>query len=126
MPEKVLISIVDDDESVRHAIQGLMRSSGFAAESFASAEDFLTSSHPPRTDFLIADVQMPGMSGLDLHRHLVASGQHIPLILITAYPDDRMRTRALEAGVIAYLVKPFNEDDLLVWIREALVHNQKG
>jgi FixJ family two-component response regulator len=111
--EQPLIAIVDDDESVLEAIKGLMRSLGFAVEAFSSGEDFLNSAQLRRTACLIADVNMPGMSGLDLHRQLVTSGQRIPTILITAYPNDRVRERALSAGVLGYLSKPFGEEDLL-------------
>ena len=117
---KLLISIVDDDESVREAAKGLMKSLGYAAETFPSAEDFLQSQQAPRTACLIADVNMPGMSGLDLHRHLSTSGKRIPTILITAYPDNGVRDRALNAGVICYLSKPFDEGDLLSCIHSAL------
>jgi FixJ family two-component response regulator len=122
MPQKALISVVDDDESVREAMKGLMKSLGFAAESFPSAEDFLRSPCQHRTACLIADVQMPRMSGLDLHRQLVAAGQRIPTILITAYPDERVRAQALQAGVVCYLAKPFTEDDLLACLRSILGH----
>ena len=117
MPKKALISIVDDNESVREAMKGLMKSLGFSAESFSSAEDFLRSSGKNSTACLIADVQMPGMSGLELHRQLVASGMPIPTVLITAYPDERMRKRALQDGVVCYLLKPCSENDLLACIR---------
>jgi FixJ family two-component response regulator len=117
---KLLISIVDDDESVREAAKGLMKSLGYAAETFPSAEDFLQSQQAPRTACLIADVNMPGMSGLDLHRHLSTSGKRIPTILITAYPDNGVRDRALNAGIICYLSKPFDEGDLLSCIHSAL------
>ena len=117
---KPLISIVDDDESVREAAKGLMKALGYAAETFPSAEDFLQSQQVPRTACLIADVNMPGMSGLDLHRHLSTSGKRIPTILITAYPDNGVRDRALNAGVICYLSKPFDEGDLLSCIHSAL------
>ena len=121
MPKrKPLISIVDDDESVREAAKGLMKSLGYTAETFPSAEDFLRSREVPRTACLIADVNMPGMSGLDLHRHLSTTGKRIPTILITAYPDDSARERALNAGVICYLSKPFDEGDLLSCIHSAL------
>jgi CheY-like chemotaxis protein len=120
MLRNALIAIVDDDESVREALKGLMKSLGFAAASFSCAEEFLNSSRQHHAACLIADVQMPGMSGVDLHHRLVASGQPIPTILVTAYPDERMRARALEAGVIGYLTKPFNEDDLLVCLRSVL------
>ncbi len=120
MPNKPLISIVDDDESLRKATKGLMRALGFLAETFESAEDFLKFDRLRSTDCLIADVQMPGMSGLELHRRLVAAGEPIPTILITAYPDDSMRARALEAGVICYLAKPFSKDRLMICINAAL------
>ena len=117
---KPLISIVDDDESMREALKGLMKSLGHRVEGAASAEEFLRSPHICRTSCLIADVQMPGMTGLDLHRHLSASGKPIPTILITAYPDDSVRERAVAAGAIGYLSKPFDESDLLACVRSAL------
>ena len=126
MPNKPLISIVDDDEAVREATKGLMRALGFLAETFGSAEDFLNFDRLHSTACLIADVQMPQMSGLDLHRHLVASGVSIPTILITAYPDDSVRARALKAGIVGYLTKPFNKDDLLVYIHSALDRGRTG
>jgi FixJ family two-component response regulator len=116
-----LICVVDDDELVREAISGLMKSLGYRAAAFASAEAFLRSStRLSRTACLIADVNMPAMSGLDLHQHLSTSAMPIPTILITAYPDDGARDRALSAGVICYLSKPFEEDDLLGCVRSAL------
>jgi FixJ family two-component response regulator len=120
---KVQISVVDDDESVREALRGLMKSLGYSAQAFASAEEFLNSRQFPRTSCLIADVQMPGMTGLELYRHLVAAGKTIPTILITAYPDDSARERALAAGVVGYLGKPFDENDLLACIRSSLNGN---
>ena len=122
MPKQPVISIVDDDESVRQALVSLMRTLGFACKAYPSAEDFLRSGRLHRTACLIADVRMPGMTGLELHRHLVASGNSIPTILITAHQDEEGRARALQAGVICYLAKPFNEDDLLGCIRAALEH----
>jgi FixJ family two-component response regulator len=118
-----LISIVDDDESVREATRGLMQSLGYAAEAFPSAEDFLRSRRLAQTACLIADINMPGMSGLDLHHHLSASGNPIPTILITAYPDEAARSRALGAGVLCYLSKPFQESDLLSCVHTALPNN---
>jgi FixJ family two-component response regulator len=117
---KALISIVDDDESVREAMKGLMNALGFTAEVFASAEDFLTSERAQGTSCLITDMQMPGTTGLQLHMRLVESGRTVPTILITAYPDDRSRTRALDAGIACCLTKPFSEDALLGCIRSAL------
>jgi FixJ family two-component response regulator len=123
---KPLISIIDDDASMREAIKGLMKSLGYRAEAVASAQEFLNSRHIDRTSCLIADVQMPGMTGLDLCQRLSASGKPIPTILITAYPDDGVRERARSAGVIGYLSKPFEEDDLLACIRSALTHAGSG
>ena len=120
MPQESLISIVDDDESVRVAIEGLIRSLGYAVESFASAGDFIASKRLRSTACLIADVNMPVMTGAELHRHLVASNIHIPTILITAYPDDEGKKRALRAGVICYLNKPFDETALLDCIQSAV------
>lgn len=117
---KPQISIVDDDASILEATKGLMRSLGFAVEAFSSGKDFLSSPLLRHTACLIADVNMPGMSGLDLHRHLMASGHRIPTILVTAYPNDRVRAQALSAGVVGYLSKPFSEDDLLSCIRSGL------
>jgi FixJ family two-component response regulator len=117
---KTLISVVDDDESMREASKGLMKSLGFTAEAFSSAEEFLKSRKVPRTSCLIADVQMPGMTGPELHRHLLAAGNPIPIILITAYPDNRARERAFGDGVVCYLSKPFDESDLLACIRSSL------
>jgi FixJ family two-component response regulator len=115
-----LIAIIDDDESVREATKSLIRSFGFAAESFGSAEEFLKSDCLERTRCLITDVQMPGKSGLDLYRQLVAAGKTIPTILITAYPDEKMHARALKAGVICYLIKPFDEQQLIACIRSVV------
>jgi len=126
MPKKKpVIAIVDDDDSIREATMSLMRALDFSAEAYPCAEDFLTSGRLQRTSCLIADVRMPGMSGLELHRRLVLSGNPIPTVLITAHPDDGARARALEAGIIGYLTKPFDVDDLLGCIRSALDHRKK-
>jgi len=117
---KTLISIVDDDESVREATRGLMSALGFTAETFASGEDFLKSAQVQGTSCLIVDMQMPGMTGLELHARLAALGRAIPTILITAYPENRGRARALDAGITCYLTKPFSEDALLDCLRLAL------
>ena len=127
MPKaKPLISVVDDDESMREAIKGLMRSLGYRVEALATAQEFLSSRRVRRTCCVIADMQMPGMTGLELHRHLSASGKPIPTILITAYPDNGARERALAEGVIGFLSKPFEEDDLLACVRSALTHAHCG
>ena len=127
MPNKPLIAIVDDDASVREAMMSLMRALGFLAEAFRCAEDFLKSDGLQHTSCLIADVRMPGMSGLELYRRLVASGRPIPTVLITAHSDEGVRARALKAGIICYLTKPFREDDLLGCICSAVDHgNTEG
>jgi FixJ family two-component response regulator len=115
-----LISIIDDDPSVREGTMDLLNSMGFAAEAFERANDFLNSNHLSSTSCLIADVQMPGMTGIELHSRLVGTGNIIPTILITAFPNERDRTRALQNGVRCYLTKPFSENELLACIREAL------
>lgn len=120
LPRTAVIAIVDDDQSVREALTSLVRSLGYIAMAFEGAEDLLKSKRRRSVSCLIADVQMPGMTGLELHNRLVASGKPIPTILITAFPDERSRERALQAGVIGYLTKPFSEDDLLVCIRSNL------
>jgi FixJ family two-component response regulator len=117
---KTVISIVDDDESIREAMTSLMKSLGFVADAFHSGESFLRSDRRHGTACLIADVRMPGMTGFELHSRLVASGKPIPTILITAHPDETMRARALKAGVVGYLAKPFDEDHLLACLRAAL------
>ena len=127
MPKaKPLISIIDDDESMREAIKGLVKSLGYRVEAAASAQEFLSSPHVRRTSCLITDMQMPGMTGLELYQRLSTSGKPIPTILITAYPDDGVRERARSAGVIGYLSKPFDENDLLACIRSALTHARSG
>ena len=120
MPGTAVIAIVDDDRSVREALTSLVRSLGYVAIAFECAEDLLRSKRRRRVSCLIADVQMPGMTGPELHNRLVGSGEPIPTILITAFPDERARERALQAGVICYLAKPFSEDDLLACIRSTL------
>ena len=120
MAKKPLISIVDDDASVREGTVDLIQAIGFAAEAFEGASDFLNSDRINGTSCLIADVRMPGMTGLELHDRLVETGRSIPTILLTAYPNGRDRERALRAGVICYLAKPYNQDDLLECIRSAL------
>jgi FixJ family two-component response regulator len=126
MAKKIVISIVDDDESARKALRNLMRSLDFSAAAFASGESFLRSNRLHNTACLIADVQMPEMTGLELYSRLVASGSPIPTILITAYPEERVRAQALNAGVVCYLAKPFNESELLACIDLALGNQRTG
>lgn len=118
--EEPLVSIVDDDQGVREALQRMLRSHGFATAVFASAEQFLVSEHPGRTRCLILDVRMPGMTGIGLHDHLIAEGCRIPTILITACPTSGEQERAIATGAVSYLAKPFDERVLLDTVREAL------
>ena len=120
MAAPALISIVDDDESVRDALWGFLRSVGFAVNVFASAEEFLNSDQHGKADCLILDVRMPGMGGIELQRQLVSSNSKIPVIFITAYEDEGMRAQALVAGAGAFLIKPFSEEALLNAIHAAL------
>ena len=115
-----LISVVDDDDSVRESLRGLIRSVGFAVKVFASAEEFLNSDHLRNTDCLILDVRMPGMNGLELQRQLAANDRKIPVIFITAHGDEEVRSRALNGGAVDYLLKPFSEEALLNAIDAAL------
>lgn len=108
-----LISIVDDDESVRDALKSLIDSIGYRAEVFASGEAFLNSAYVSQTDCLIADVRMPGMSGLELQERLNAANSSIPIVFISAHDDGEARARGLRAGAVDFLKKPFSEDSLL-------------
>ena len=119
-PTDPLISIVDDDEESREAVALLTRSLGFAVDTFASAAEFLTSATMLKTSCLVVDINMPRMTGVQLHRHLVTGGFIIPTVLITAYPDEAVRARALADGVLGYLSKPCSESDLLRCLRLAL------
>jgi FixJ family two-component response regulator len=116
---EVLVTIVDDDESVRRALQRLMRSAGLTADSFGSAEEFLQRGDR-ETACLILDVRLPGMSGLDLQRELAGLNPRIPIIFMSAFGTDEMMERAIEKGAVAFLRKPFNEDLLLDDVRLAL------
>ena len=118
-----VVSIVDDDESVRDALKGFIQSIGFRAEIFASAEDFLVSDMLDRTTCMIVDVHMPVMTGLELQCRLATSRCPIPIIFITAHDDPAVRVQALRAGAIDFLRKPFNEDALLNAIHAAIDRN---
>ena len=120
MQKTFAIAVIDDDDSIREAVAGLVKSLGYRAVAFERAEAFLQFDQRSAIACLIADVQMPGMTGPDLHTQLVASGEPIPTILITAYPDHAVRTRALQNGVKCYLTKPFREEDLIQCIQSAL------
>jgi FixJ family two-component response regulator len=119
-PTTILVSIVDDDESVRDALKGFMQSVGFAAEIFSSAEDFLGSDILDKTSCLIVDVQMSAMTGLELQRYLSNDQSQIPMIFITARDDAAVRAQALKAGAVDFLKKPFAGDALLDAIGAAL------
>src|SRR5579864_6182811 len=108
-----LISIVDDDPFVRDATDALVRSLGYSAATFASAEDFLRSDYIHKTACVISDVQMPGLSGVDLQRMLIAQGKHVPMIFITAFFHEKLRHSVMDAGAIACLSKPFDEESLI-------------
>jgi FixJ family two-component response regulator len=120
LSEKPIICIVDDDESVREGLEGLMQSHGYAALTCESGARFLASSARDQTDCLIVDMHMPGMTGLELCDRINESGARIPTIMITALHDDELRDRALGSGVLCYLTKPFDEGALLACIRSAL------
>jgi FixJ family two-component response regulator len=115
-----LIAIVDDDESVRSALQGLLKASDLPARTFASAEDFLESGEQGRAGCLITDLRMPGMSGLELQARLKAADCGIPIIFITAHGDEQAQRQALRAGAIAFITKPFDDEILLASVRAAL------
>ena len=115
-----LISVVEDDQPFRESMRKLMMSLGYAVEAFASAADFLASPCLAVTACLISDVQMPGMTGLELHKRLLDMGHRIPTILVTAYPDESTRTRAMRNGIVCYLGKPVDDDHLERCLRSAL------
>jgi FixJ family two-component response regulator len=115
-----VISIIDDDVSVRSAVRSLVRSLGFIACTFGSAEEFLQSPQVNDVSCLITDVQMPGMNGVELQDRVSADGRRIPFIFITAFPEERMRKRAMEAGALGFLSKPFDCQNLIKLIDKAL------
>ena len=122
--EAPIISIVDDDASMRTATARLFRSLKFSAHAFASAQEFLLSPQLSVTSCLIADVEMPGMSGVELQARLTAHGHRMPIIFITAFPEDRIRERVMKAGAVAFLSKPFDEPRLLECVERALKRGQ--
>lgn len=124
MAGKPLVAIVDDDQSIRNATRDLLRSAGFSAATFEDAESFLASASRATAACLVADMRMPGMTGLELYEALVADGGGIPTVLITAHPEEMTQSRARKAGITCYLSKPFAPDDLLGCVREALAKSQ--
>jgi FixJ family two-component response regulator len=118
--DRTLISIVDDDEFFRESMRKLVALLGYAVEAFPSAADFLASRLLPETACLLADFHMPGMTGVELHGRLIKLGYSIPTILVTAYPDEVVRDRALKNGVVCYLSKPVDDEELERCLRSAL------
>ena len=121
-----VISIIDDDASVRTATNNLLSSHGYLVHTFASAEDFLRSADPDGASCVVADVQMPGMSGLDLLTHVRTLGNGVPFIFITAFPDESVRARALKVGAICFLAKPFAGPVLIDCVETALNRHPGG
>ena len=117
---QMLIAIVDDEEPVRDATKSLVRSLGYHASTFASADEFLKFQQIHDTSCLITDVQMPGLNGLDLQDHLIARGHCIPIIFMTGFPNDSVRARAMKAGAVCFLNKPFSEGHFIGCIEKAL------
>ena len=120
------ISIVDDDEAVREATKGLVRSLGYEASTFSSAREFLASEHVDARSCLITDLHMHELSGIDLRSRLIADGHRMPIIFITAYPEDSARERAMKAGAIGFIGKPFSEDRLIGCLERALKTGNGG
>jgi FixJ family two-component response regulator len=115
-----MVAIVDDDDLMRSALQGLLKSAGLPAQAFASAEEFLKSGQQHQAGCLVADIRMPGMSGLELQAKLNADHCRIPTIFITAHGDEKMRMQALRAGAVEFMAKPFDDEALLESVRVAL------
>jgi FixJ family two-component response regulator len=115
-----VIAVVDDDESFRQATTNFLRSLGYAVLSFASAEAFLKSEGLHDTRCLISDVQMPGMNGIELQDKLIVHGSRVPIIFVTAFPEMRARAKALAAGAIGFLAKPFSDEELIMCLNKAL------
>jgi len=121
-----MVFVIDDDESIREALKSLIRSVGLSVETFASAQEFLQSSRPDVPSCLILDVRMPGLSGLDLQRDLAEANIHIPIIFITGHGDIPMSVRAMKAGAVEFLTKPFRDQDLLDAIQQALERDRRA
>src|ERR1700745_2256126 len=115
-----MVAIVDDDDLMRSAVEGLLKSAGLPSQAFASAEEFLNSGQQRRVGCLVADIRMPGMTGLELQARLNAEHCRIPTIFITAHGDEKMRMQALRAGAVEFLAKPFDDEVLLDSVRAAL------
>jgi FixJ family two-component response regulator len=120
LPQVPVISIIDDDASVRVATNRLVRSLGYVAHTFASADEFLRSSQANESSCVIADIQMPGMSGVELQCSLLSRGHGLPIIFVTAFPDEGIKARVLEAGAVCFLTKPFDGPTLIKYLDTAL------
>jgi FixJ family two-component response regulator len=123
MDKRTLVSVVDDDESVRESLPDLLGELGFASQAFKSGEEFLASKFLGQTKCVVLDIAMPGMSGLDVQRELIIRKQNISIVFITAHKDDMFRRRALEEGAAGYLLKPFSDTALLQALQAALGTN---
>jgi len=126
LPQVPVISIIDDDLSVRVAIERLVRSLGYVAQTFSSASEFLLCSSSNGTSCIVTDVQLPGMSGVELQEYLIAHDHGMPVIFITAFPHERVRERAMKGGAICFLSKPFDEPQLLECVQRALMRRQSA
>lgn len=120
MQKSPLIAVIDDDESVRTSVSGLVRSLGYAVHAFVSADAFLAAGAAAKSDCIISDVQMPGTSGIELKEALTAAGSHTPVILMTAFINDAVRVRASDAGAVCFLTKPFGASELIGCLDAAL------
>jgi FixJ family two-component response regulator len=126
MPGLGLVSIVEDDQLFRESLRKLIALLGYTVEAFPSAASFLASPAVSQTNCLVTDVNMPGMTGPELHHHLVDSGRSIPTIMVTAYPEKAAQDRALKAGIVCYLSKPVDDNDLEHCLRSAVTRNRSG
>jgi FixJ family two-component response regulator len=124
MPEGPHIAVVDDDRSIRNAMQDLLNAAGYSTSTFSNATSFLQSPVRGSVACLVADMRMPGMTGVELHEHLATSGTGIPTVIITAHPEELTRDRARAAGITCFLTKPFAPDELLECVRQALVKSR--
>jgi FixJ family two-component response regulator len=124
MHEGPLVAIVDDDKSIRNATQDLLKAAGFSTATFEDAESFLGSASRASASCVVADMRMPGMTGIELYQKLVAAGHAIPTVIITAHPEEVTQARAREAGITCCLIKPFTPDELLECVGEALAKSQ--
>jgi FixJ family two-component response regulator len=124
MAEGPLVAIVDDDKSIRNATQDLLRAAGFATATYEDAESFLGRTSRATVACLVADMRMPGMSGVELYQALLASGHGIPTVIITAHPEEVTQARGRVAGLTCYLIKPFTPDELLECVNEALAKSR--